>query len=163
MRSSQDLGFEFLPTVLGNKNPAGRRSSAQDRLLAACPMASPSRLDAADEKTLAASPARAFSASRAQVNDWLLMSRRDASESRARAAWSAALKTAAAACRLSLAEFHDCFTSPSCMFLRGDGAGRSRRVSHAYLDDGSAPRNGPPGHVSGGRCKPMASYRRHAS
>jgi acetyl-CoA C-acetyltransferase len=145
----KDLGFEFCNTV-SDKNPL----IADPLRKTDCSLVSDgaAAVVLADEKT-SRSLARAVRfRARAQVNDWLPMSRRDASSFEGpRRAWSAALS--AAGCRildLSLAEVHDCFTiaellTYEAMGLADHGAGA--RVVHdgTVYPDGRLPVN-----VSGG-------------
>jgi acetyl-CoA C-acetyltransferase len=145
----KDLGFEFCNTV-SDKNPL----IADPLRKTDCSLVSDgaAAVVLADEKT-SRSLARAVRfRARAQVNDWLPMSRRGASSFEGpRRAWSAALS--AAGCRildLSLAEVHDCFTiaellTYEAMGLADHGAGA--RVVHdgTVYPDGRLPVN-----VSGG-------------
>ncbi|HUD24922.1 MAG TPA: acetyl-CoA acetyltransferase [Burkholderiaceae bacterium] len=145
----KDLGFEFCNTV-SDKNPL----IADPLRKTDCSLVSDgaAAVVLADEKT-SRSLARAVRfRARAQVNDWLPMSRRDASSFEGpRRAWSAALS--AAGCRildLSLAEVHDCFTiaellTYEAMGLADHGAGARVVQDGTVYPDGRLPVN-----VSGG-------------
>jgi acetyl-CoA C-acetyltransferase len=145
----KDLGFDFCNTV-SDKNPM----VADPLRKTDCSLVSDgaAAVVLADEKT-ARSLARAVRfRSRAQVNDWLPMSRRDASSFEGpRRAWAAALD--AAGCRLadlSLAEVHDCFTIAEllcyeAMGLADRGAGARVVNEGVVYPEGALPVN-----VSGG-------------
>lgn len=145
----KDLGFDFCNTV-SDKNPL----IADPLRKTDCSLVSDgaAAVVLADEKT-ARTLARAVRfRARAQVNDWLPMSRRDAFEFEGpRRAWSEALKTAG--CRiqdLSLAEVHDCFTiaellSYEAMGLADRGGGVRVLEDGTVYPDGRLPVN-----VSGG-------------
>jgi acetyl-CoA C-acetyltransferase len=145
----KDLGFDFCNTV-SDKNPL----IADPLRKTDCSLVSDgaAAVVLADEKT-ARSLARAVRfRSRAHVNDWLPMSRRDASSFEGpRRAWAAALD--AAGCRLadlSLAEVHDCFTIAEllcyeAMGLADRGAGARVVNEGVVYPEGALPVN-----VSGG-------------
>jgi acetyl-CoA C-acetyltransferase len=106
----------------------------------------------ADERIARGRPCAVKFRSRAQVNDWLPMSKHDASAFEGpRRAWARAL--AEAGCRiqdLSLAEVHDCFTIAELLSYEAMGlapAGGGARL----LDDGTVMAGGRlPVNVSGG-------------
>jgi acetyl-CoA C-acetyltransferase len=130
----KDLGFEFCNTV-SDKNPL----IADPLRKTDCSLVSDgaAAVVLADEK-LTGSFARAVRfRSRSQVNDWLPMSRRDASEFEGpRRAWNAALN--AAGCRLldlSLAEVHDCFTIAELLSYEAMGLA-DRGTGARLLDEG---------------------------
>jgi acetyl-CoA C-acetyltransferase len=145
----KDLGFDFCNTV-SDKNPL----IADPLRKTDCSLVSDgaAALVLADEKT-ARTLARAVRfRSRAQVNDWLPMSRRDASEFEGpRRAWNTALKTAG--CRvhdLSLAEVHDCFTIAELLCYEAMGLA-DRGAGARVVDDGTVDPDGRlPVNVSGG-------------
>ena len=145
----KDLGFEFCNTV-SDKNPI----VADPLRKTDCSLVSDgaAALVLTDEQS-ARSLARAVRfRSRVQVNDWLPMSRREASDFEGpRRAWSAALK--AAGCRLqdlSLAEVHDCFTIAELLCYEAMGLA-DRGAGSRVLDDGTVEPDGRlPVNVSGG-------------
>jgi acetyl-CoA C-acetyltransferase len=145
----KDLGFEFCNTV-SDKNPL----VADPLRKTDCSLVSDgaAAVVLADEK-IARSLARAVRfRARSQVNDWLPMSRRDASSFEGpRRAWSAAL--AAASCRildLSLAEVHDCFTIAELLTYEAMGLA-DRGAGARVVDDGTVfPEGRLPVNVSGG-------------
>ena len=145
----KDLGFDFCNTV-SDKNPI----VAEPLRKTDCSLVSDGAvaLVLADEKAGRSFRQAVRFRARAQVNDLLPMSRRDATDFEGpRRAWSAALK--AAGCRLqdlSLAEVHDCFTiaellSYEAMGLADRGAGARMLDEGTVYPDGRLPVN-----VSGG-------------
>jgi acetyl-CoA C-acetyltransferase len=145
----KDLGFEFCNTV-SDKNPliAGPLRKTDCSLVSDGAAA----VVLAEEKTSRALARAVRFRSRAQVNDWLPMSRRDASEFEGpRRAWAAALK--AAGCRildLSLAEVHDCFTIAELLSYEAMGLA-DRGAGARLIDDGTVyPGGRLPVNVSGG-------------
>jgi len=145
----RDLGFEFCNTV-SDRNP----------LIAAplrktdCSLVS----DGAAAVVLAdESVARDFARAvrfraRAQVNDFLPMSRRDAAAFEGpRRAWAQALAQAGAAVDdLSFAEVHDCFTIAELMSYEAMGLAAPGQGARVVLDGTVSPGGRLPVNVSGG-------------
>jgi acetyl-CoA C-acetyltransferase len=145
----KDLGFDFCNTV-SDKNPV----IADPLRKTDCSLVSDgaAALVLADEKIARSMPRAVRFRSRVQVNDWLPMSGRDASEFEGpRRAWSDALK--AAGCRLqdlSLAEVHDCFTIAELLCYEAMGLA-DRGAGARVLDEGTVePEGRLPVNVSGG-------------
>jgi acetyl-CoA C-acetyltransferase len=141
----KDLGFEFCNTV-SDKNPM----VAAPLRKTDCSLVSDgaAALVLTDKDTARAMQKAVRFRSRAQVNDFLPMSRRDAvSFEGPRRAWQQAL--AAADCKvgdLSLAEVHDCFTiaellSYEAMGLAVPGQGGSLLENGTVLRGGALPVN----------------------
>lgn len=141
----KDLGFEFCNTV-SDKNP----------LIAAplrktdCSLVSDgaAALVIADADTARAMKKAVRFRARAQVNDFLPMSRRDpAAFEGPRRAWAQALSAAACSVNdLSLVEVHDCFTiaellSYEAMGLAEPGQGHTVLDSGLVMRDGALPVN----------------------
>ncbi len=145
----RDLGFEFCNTV-SDRNP----------LIAAplrktdCSLVSDgaAALILADE-SVAGEFARAVRIrSRAQVNDFLPMSRRDAASFEGpRRAWASALEQAGCSVYdLSLAEVHDCFTIAELLAYEAMGLAAPGQGARVVLDGTVAADGRLPVNVSGG-------------
>jgi acetyl-CoA C-acetyltransferase len=131
----KDLGFEFCNTV-SEKNPI----IASPLRKTDCSLVSDgaAALVLADEETARAMRRAVRFRARAQVNDFLPMSRRDAVTFEGpRRAWQQALREAGCGVRdLSLAEVHDCFTIAELLSYEAMGlaeAGHGARL----LEDGT--------------------------
>ena len=145
----KDLGFEFCNTV-SEKNPI----VAAPLRKTDCSLVSDgaAALVIADAETARSMRKAVTVRSRAQVNDFLPMSRRDAvSFEGPRRAWAQAL--ADAGCRvqdLSLAEVHDCFTIAELLTYEAMGLANPGQGGR-LLDEGMVMRGGAlPVNVSGG-------------
>ena len=145
----KDLGFEFCNTV-SDKNPI----IADPLRKTDCSLVSDgaAALVLTDDKTARAFARAVRFRARTQVNDWLPLSRRDASDFEGpRRAWSAAL--AAAGCGildLSLVEVHDCFTIAELLSYEAMGLA-DRGAGARLLEDGTVyPEGRLPVNVSGG-------------
>ena len=145
----KDLGFEYCNTV-SEKNPL----IAGPLRLTDCSLVSDgaAALVLADADTARAMRKAVRFRSRAQVNDYLPISRRDLLAFEGpRRAWTDALTGAACEVRdLSLAEVHDCFTiaellTSEAMGLAAPGRGADAIESGLVFADGALPVN-----VSGG-------------
>jgi acetyl-CoA C-acetyltransferase len=131
----KDLGFDFCNTV-SEKNPI----IASPLRKTDCSLVSDgaAALVLADEETARAMRRAVRFRARAQVNDFLPMSRRDAVTFEGpRRAWQQALREAGCGVRdLSLAEVHDCFTIAELLSYEAMGlaeAGQGARL----LEDGT--------------------------
>jgi acetyl-CoA C-acetyltransferase len=136
----KDLGFEFCNTV-SEKNPI----IASPLRKTDCSLVSDgaAALVLADEETARAMRRAVRFRARAQVNDFLPMSRRDAVTFEGpRRAWQQALREAGCGVRdLSLAEVHDCFTIAELLSYEAMGlaeAGQGARL----LEDGTVMASG---------------------
>ncbi len=145
----KDLGFEFCNTV-SDKNPI----IADPLRKTDCSLVSDgaAALVLTDDKTARAFARAVRFRARAQVNDWLPLSRREASDFEGpRRAWCAAL--AAAGCGildLSLVEVHDCFTIAELLSYEAMGLA-DRGAGARLLEDGTVyPEGRLPVNVSGG-------------
>jgi len=141
----KDLGFEFCNTV-SEKNPV----IAAPLRMTDCSLVSDgaAALILADADTARAMRKAVRFRARAQVNDFLPISRRDmVAFEGPRRAWSQALAAAGCAVRdLSLAEVHDCFTMAElltyeAMGLAAPGQGASVLDSGLVFADGALPVN----------------------
>lgn len=141
----KDLGFEFCNTV-SEKNPV----IAAPLRMTDCSLVSDgaAALILADADTARAMRKAVRFRARAQVNDFLPISRRDmVAFEGPRRAWSQALDGAGCAVRdLSLAEVHDCFTMAElltyeAMGLAAPGQGASVLDSGLVFADGALPVN----------------------
>ncbi|HJV00629.1 MAG TPA: thiolase domain-containing protein [Burkholderiaceae bacterium] len=141
----KDLGFEFCNTV-SDKNPL----IAAPLRMSDCSLVSDgaAALVLADADTARAMKKSVRFRARAQVNDFLPISRRDmVTFEGPRRAWSQALAGAGCTVRdLSLAEVHDCFTiaellTYEAMGLAAPGQGASVLDSGLVFADGALPVN----------------------
>jgi acetyl-CoA C-acetyltransferase len=145
----RDLGFEFCNTI-SEKNP----------LIAAplrktdCSLVSDgaAALILADESLIHLFGRAVRFRSRAQVNDFLPMSRRDATSFQGpRRAWASALDQAGCRVRdLSLAEVHDCFTIAELLTYEAMGLAEPGKGDRVVLDGTVAADGRLPVNVSGG-------------
>lgn len=145
----KDLGFEFCNTV-SDKNPV----IAAPLRKTDCSLVSDgaAALVLADEKTARSMKKAVAFRARAQINDFLPMSRRDvAAFEGPRRAWAKALGDARCHVRdLSLAEVHDCFTIAELLTYEAMGLAEPGQGARA-LDSGLVSRGGAlPVNVSGG-------------
>ncbi|CAN5294587.1 acetyl-CoA acetyltransferase [soil metagenome] len=145
----KDLGFEFCNTV-SDKNPM----IAAPLRKTDCSLVSDgaAALVLADADTARAMKKAVAFRARAQVNDFLPMSRRDpAAFEGPRRAWQQALKEARTGIRdLSLVEVHDCFTIAELLSYEAMGLAEPGQGGR-LLDEGIVMRDGKlPVNVSGG-------------
>lgn len=145
----RDLGFEFCNTV-SERNPriAGPLRKTDCSLVSDGAAA----LVLADESRVAGALRAIRFRARAQVNDFLPISRRDVlSFEGPRRAWGAALATAGCrAADLSFAEVHDCFTIAELLTYEAMGLARPGRGADRLADGTVLPGGALPVNLSGG-------------